>query len=180
MDSHLTSPGHRRAISAMNGSVPVVITRQRRLPCDTCGQDFRYNLQLRQHLAETGHEAESASDAYQSRLGCPQCGKVFRSAIALQRHQLAIHRGKNHATSPLSQNLEPYFCSVCSSTFPSAEEAVRHRKTPRHKELVQARKHSRDRNQPLRRKCPNCDSALSDLTALKEHLLNAHAELCHR
>lgn len=169
--------GHRQVVSMVNGSVPVVISRQRHLPCDTCGQEFRYNRQLMDHVSKTGHVAESASDVYQSRMSCANCDQVFRSLIALQRHQLSSHVKDQTEAAPTPN--EPYFCSLCSMTFPSADEALKHRKTPKHREMVEDRKNER-RGIKRRKECTHCNITLPDLEKLKEHLLQHHVELCHR
>ncbi|XP_048510404.1 zinc finger protein 624 isoform X2 [Athalia rosae] len=180
MEVHITSFSHGQAVAMLNGSVPVVITRRRHLPCETCGQHFRYNFQLMQHVSETGHTAETASDVYQSRINCPYCSQVFRSPIALQRHQLSTHVKKDQNSDlKLSEKAEPYFCSVCSLNFPSPEAAVTHRKTPRHKELVAIRKNE-EKGIRKQRECPNCDISVANLADLKEHRLHSHPELCHR
>ncbi|XP_046604538.1 zinc finger protein Xfin-like isoform X1 [Neodiprion virginianus] len=173
MEVHVMSLSHRQVVSMMDGSVPVVITRQRRLPCDTCGQHFRYNLQLKQHVAETGHAAETASDEYQTRLRCQQCNQIFRSQIALQRHQLSNHVFKS------SVKIEPYFCSLCALTFSSTDEAIRHRKSSRHKDRVEAKKYAQTGVQ-RKKNCLHCDASLPSIAKLKEHLLSTHIELCPR
>ena len=41
MEKHLLSSGHRDVIVMMNGSIPIVISRQRTLMCTTCDKIFR-------------------------------------------------------------------------------------------------------------------------------------------
>lgn len=179
MESHLLGTSHRDVVSMMKGSVPVVISRQRILSCGSCDRQFRYNLQLRSHAKETGHNASyTASDEYQQRIKCDICSKIVRSMVALQRHQLAKHvargKGKSEVAHPA-----PYFCSFCSMNFSTAKEAVLHRRTSSHKEAVKARKNEIGLLDTAR-ECPHCDRKQPTLKAHKSHLLLCHPELCHR
>ncbi|XP_053975655.1 zinc finger protein 624 [Hylaeus volcanicus] len=182
MDSHLSSTSHRDVVAMMKGSVPVVIGRQRALPCGSCDRRFRYNLQLRLHARETGHqESSTATDAYQQRIECNLCPQTFRSLVALQRHQLACHAAKNKDETNDSNQSGPYFCSFCSMNFATAREAVLHRRTSSHKEVVKARK-SKEKGLPTStiRECPHCEKKQVNLVEHKDHLLRCHPELCHR
>lgn len=174
MESHLLDPGHRDVVSMMNGSVPIMIGRQRGLPCAGCDRRFRYNLQLRIHAKETGHEESlTASDEYQQRIRCKSCPRVVRSLVALQRHQLSCHAAKTAREGDAA----PYFCSFCSMNFATAREAVLHRRTSSHKEVVKARKCS---EAVVGRQCPHCEEKQANLSAHKSHLLDRHPELCYR
>lgn len=185
MDTHLSGASHRDVVSMMKGSVPVVVGRQRALPCHTCDRRFRYNLQLWLHVKETGHEGSvTATDEYQQRLKCTLCPQIFRSLIALQRHQLNCHptmkferfmRGRRNDPVPPG----PYFCSFCSLNFSTAQDAVLHRRTSSHKEIVRASKNKQE--QPVNmRDCPHCGEKHPNLSEHKKHLLEKHPELCHR
>ncbi|XP_076222268.1 uncharacterized protein LOC116432953 isoform X2 [Nomia melanderi] len=210
MDAHLSSTSHRDVVSMMNGSVPVVIGRQRALTCPGCDGRFRYNLQLRLHAKETGHEESfTASDAYQRRIKCDLCPQIVRSLVALQRHQLSRHDAKADAgpsTEPGSGPIAgpsaapnaapdakaereaddstrlptPYFCSFCSMNFATAQEAVLHRRTSSHKETVKARKYSEDSTASTTRQCTRCGGKQANLSEHKQHLLREHPEVCHR
>lgn len=184
MESHLLSASHREVVSMMNGSVPVVISRQRTLPCATCDRQFRYNLQLRVHAKETGHEPSfTASDEYQQRIRCDGCPKIVRSLISLQRHQLHCHvaaKDAEESKDAATARPAPYFCSFCSMNFATTHEAIRHRRTSSHKEAVKARKCQEGAPEAMVRECPHCDAKCADLPAYKNHRLRCHPELCHR
>ncbi|XP_012142668.1 uncharacterized protein LOC105662708 isoform X2 [Megachile rotundata] len=183
MESHLLSTSHRDVVSMMNGSVPVVVGRQRALPCGSCDRRFRYNLQLRLHVEETGHvQSFTATDEYQQRIKCELCPRIVRSLVALQRHRLTRHATKDDEQKEKEENAEsaPYFCSFCSMNFVTAQEAVLHRRTSRHKEIVKARKRNRDSSCSTIRECPHCAEKQSNLSEHKTHLLENHPELCHR
>lgn len=185
MEAHLLSTSHCDVVSMMNGSVPVVISRQQALPCGSCKRQFRYNLQLRLHIKETAHkESITASDEYQRRITCNMCPLVVRSLVSLQRHQLTCHvkkKGKKNEELAVSSQPTPYFCSFCSMNFATANEAVIHRRTSAHKEIVKAQKavSEEDVNSTLR-ECPHCDEKQSSLKEHKDHLLSKHLALCHR
>ncbi|KOC66596.1 Zinc finger protein 99 [Habropoda laboriosa] len=184
MGSHLLSTSHREVVSMMNGSVPIVIGRQRALPCDSCDRRFRYNLQLRLHVKETGHaESVTATDAYQQRIKCNLCPQMVRSLVALQRHQLTCHAANNEERNDeinVSSQPAPYFCSFCSMNFSTAQEAVLHRRTSSHKEIVRARKCNENSSTTMARECPHCEKKQRNLSEHKKHLLDRHPEVCHR
>ncbi|XP_035736390.1 zinc finger protein 729-like [Vespa mandarinia] len=184
METHLLSTSHCDVVSMMNGSVPVVISRQQALPCSSCNRQFRYNLQLRLHVKETGHkESFTASDEYQRRIVCSMCPQVVRSLVSLQRHQLTCHVNKEREKNELAVSTQPtpYFCSFCSMNFATAQEAVLHRRTSAHKEIVRAQKSvTEEKSKSMLRDCPHCDEKQSTLTKHKDHLLSRHPDLCHR
>ena len=178
-------PDHEEVVAMFNGSVPIIISRQRELDCETCNQRFRYNVQLRFHVRETGHEgALSATDEYQSKIACGLCSQVVRSRVALQRHQLSCHgREEDHKDTGVKTVVKassPYFCSYCMENFATANEAVLHRRTTKHKETVKVQKVVPEIVATLGRECPHCGIKQSSLTVHKEHLLQEHPELCHR
>ncbi|CAK9819338.1 Zinc finger protein 407 [Anthophora quadrimaculata] len=184
MDSHLLSTSHRDVVSMMNGSVPIVIGRQRALPCGSCERRFRYNLQLRLHIRETGHEeSTTVTDAYQQRIKCNLCPQMVRSLVALQRHQLTCHAANTEEKSETNESSSqpaPYFCSFCTMNFATAQDAVLHRRTSRHKEIVKARKCNEDLSITMARQCPHCEEKQTNLSEHKRHLLDRHPEVCHR
>lgn len=182
MEAHLVDSSHRDVVSMMNGSVPIRIGRQRALTCGGCDRRFRYNLQLRLHIKETGHEESlTATDEYQQRIKCNLCPQIVRSLVALQRHQLSSHVAKieKHETNDSSQPT-PYFCSFCSMNFATAREAVLHRRTSSHKEMVKARKSNEGPSTSTVRQCPHCKQKQANLSEHKTHLLDCHPELCYR
>lgn len=175
MEEHLLSLQHREAVAMINGSLPVVIRRQRMLTCDTCNRHFRYNLQLRIHSRETGHSlSATATDDYQQRIGCRHCSQVLRSRVALQRHQLTSHTSKDTQ----GKLPAPYFCSFCSINFTTARDAVLHRRTASHKQIVKERKFQGVKMS--QRDCGHCGERFGQLKALKRHLLQSHHDLCHK
>ncbi|KOX80435.1 hypothetical protein WN51_12918 [Melipona quadrifasciata] len=193
MDSHLLERSHRDVVSMMNGSVPIMIGRQRALPCASCDRRFRYNLQLRLHVRESGHEESlTATDEYQQRIKCNLCPQIVRSLVALQRHQLTAHvargiakkdegtSGTNAGQQPSRSASTPYFCSFCSMNFATAQDAVLHRRTSSHKEIVKARKSNDSAAMSTTRECPHCKQKQANLFEHKKHLLDQHPELCHR
>ncbi|XP_015120854.1 zinc finger protein 99 [Diachasma alloeum] len=174
MEEHLLGLEHREAVAMINGSVPVVIRRQRTLICDTCNRHFQYNFQLRIHSRETGHPpSATATDDYQQRIACRHCAQVFRSLVALQRHQLTSHTSKDGGELPA-----PYFCSFCSINFETARDAVLHRRTTSHKQTV--KEHKFRGVETSQRDCGHCGERVRDLEALKLHLIQSHHNLCHR
>ncbi|XP_006607669.1 zinc finger protein 845-like [Apis dorsata] len=182
MECHLLDPSHRDVVSMMNGSVPIMIGRQRGLPCAGCDRRFRYNLQLRIHAKETGHEESlTASDEYQQRMKCKLCPRVVRSLVALQRHQLSCHAAKT-AKGGGEGGTAPPFCPFCSMNFATAREAVLHRRTSSHKEVVKARKSSGGATAAatIGRQGPHCEEKQANLSDHKSHLLDRHPELCYR
>ncbi|XP_020286074.1 zinc finger protein 729 isoform X2 [Pseudomyrmex gracilis] len=184
MESHLLSTAHRDVVSMMNGSVPVVIGRHLVLSCTTCDRQFQYNLQLRLHIKQTGHESHTASDAYQQYLKCNWCSKAFRSQFALQRHQLLAHKTK-HDDADVNKSettqLALYYCSYCSINFATRNEANEHRRSFIHKEVVRAHKNKNGQSgKEMERVCPHCDEKQPNIIEHKTHLLDHHPELCHR
>ncbi|KAJ8676545.1 hypothetical protein QAD02_012332, partial [Eretmocerus hayati] len=189
MEGHLMKQGHQDVVSMMNGSVPIVIRRQRVLTCSTCCRRFRYNIQLRFHAKATGHEVEqSACDDYQSKFTCSICAQVLHSQIALQRHLLSLHKSEDSMEaskdSAEKASATPYFCSLCSLTFKTAKEAIKHRRTLAHKETVKMKKSGStagcESTEITRRKCPHCDDSFMSLTNFRQHQLENHPELLHR
>lgn len=174
---------HRDVILMMNGSVPIVISRQRALLCDSCNRQFRYNFQLRLHAKETDHNASyTASDEYQQRIKCDLCPQIVRSLVALQRHQLISHvrKDKEKGGDAEAARPAPYFCSFCSMNFITVQEAVVHRRSSSHKEAVKTRKIQEGLLESVTRECPLCGEKHSSLTEHKSHLLQNHPELCHK
>lgn len=169
MEMHLESALHREAVSMMNNSVPVVVRVQTQLTCADCTSTFRFNLQLRRHVAATGHRgAATSTDDYQRIISCPSCPQIMRSTIALQRHQLS-----NHSRDVISA----YFCSTCRVNFATSREAILHRRTAAHKDNVAARR----RNvKSTNRTCQHCNVEFDSLKGYKAHLTEQHPELCYR
>lgn len=167
---------HRNAVIMINGSVPIVIGKQRILSCDTCYRRFRYNFQLRLHAKDTGHfVSTTATDDYQQIITCNICCQIFRSQVALQRHQLSLHTVNNSTDDKITK---PYFCSFCSMSFKTPQDAIIHRRTPAHKQIV--KEHKLPAKDLLQKTCKHCNSVLENLKTYKRHLLQYHRDFCHR
>uniref|UniRef100_A0A1A9WXA3 C2H2-type domain-containing protein n=1 Tax=Glossina brevipalpis TaxID=37001 RepID=A0A1A9WXA3_9MUSC len=124
MRRHLLGPEHQEVILAINRSVPICISKRLSLDCSKCGQQFRYNFKLRNHILTVHSGTEltgSVADDYQTRFKCDICSEVLRSQIALQRHEKFKH------------SISKYFCSICNLEFNSPCKARRHRKSAEHK-----------------------------------------------
>ncbi|KAG9428805.1 zinc finger protein [Apis mellifera carnica] len=137
MESHLLDPGHRDVCSMMNGSVPIMIGRQRGLACAGCDRRFRYNLQLRIHARETGHEEGlTASDEYQQRLRCklcprivrcPKCGTLFAVSQDVTRHTRENKcQEDDEGSRSKAKGSEEWRCGECSFSTESRSEFIFH------------------------------------------------------
>ncbi|XP_034950567.1 zinc finger protein 729 [Chelonus insularis] len=176
MEKHLLSLEHRETVAMINNSVPIIIRRQRFLSCETCNRRFRYNLQLRLHSKETGHpESWTASNEYQRIIKCTLCPQILRSLLALQRHQLTCHKLSNTKDEVSA----PYFCSFCSINFKTAQDAVLHRRTISHKQIV---KESKSKSEVISvvKECKYCQQKFNNLLEYKQHLLQNHPDFCHK
>ncbi|KAK0171053.1 hypothetical protein PV328_008818 [Microctonus aethiopoides] len=181
MEEHLLSGEHRETVAMINGSVPIVIRRQRFLICHTCNRRFRYNFQLRLHAKDTGHPINfTASDEYQTKIHCNLCPQILKSQLALQRHQLTTHNKSKEFKEKIPM---PYFCSFCSINFETARDAVLHRRTASHKQIVKNRKFSSIEGEtvpPLQRDCGHCGEKQNNLLEYRRHLLQCHSDQCHK
>jgi hypothetical protein len=165
MTRHLTADEHQQVVTLINRSKPIVIRLLTPLTCSTCSRDFRYNLQLMQHL-KTCEAATVNNFSFADNFICDSCPKAFQSALSLQKHQL-----KTHKTSI-------FFCSECRKTFKTAKEAKSHRATTEHKSLASRKRMHDDPElqEKLKKICPYCGEAKLDLLELKNHILAAHPE----
>ncbi|KAJ4441587.1 hypothetical protein ANN_11443, partial [Periplaneta americana] len=175
MECHLEGVMHQELVSVINRSVPIVIRKRAVLCCGVCGQEFRYNVQLRRHAAQLGHhEDNSASDKYQERFSCYQCPFVGNSGVSLQRHLLYAHKEGGAVQGA-------YFCSACSLNFNTAEEAALHRRSQEHKYTALASRRDRGlTDEDLSRTCPHCAGTFENVLQLKTHLRDQHAEFLYR
>ena len=165
MTRHLTSDEHQQVVTLINRSKPIVIRHLTPLSCSKCSREFRYNIQLMQHL-KTCEAAAVDNFSFADNFICDSCPKAFQSALSLQKHQL-----KAHKTSI-------FFCSECRKTFKTAKEAKIHRATTEHKSLA-SRKRMRDDpelQEKLKKICPHCNEEKLDLLELKDHILAEHPE----
>ncbi|XP_035776376.1 uncharacterized protein LOC118458221 isoform X2 [Anopheles albimanus] len=168
MTEHLLGANHREVIAVINRSVPIIIRKLTRIQCDGCGQQFRYNAELRRHqqhhcaLADR-EVSEQVRALVQNTFVCRLCGAAFPDNIRLLQHGQKLHR------------LAHYYCSICECSFGSAQESMRHRRTSRHR-LLSARKRHKE-TQLVAKVCGVCKAELSDLLALKQHMYDAHPDV---
>lgn len=162
MTRHLVGDEHQQVVTLINRSKPIVIRHLTSLTCSKCSQDFRYNLQLMQHLKSCATNDFNFADNFI----CDSCPKAFQSALSLQKHQL-----KTHKTSI-------FFCSECQQTFNTAKDAKLHRATTQHKALAARKRMQNDPNLKARlsKICPICGETKLDNLELKDHIVAAHPE----
>jgi hypothetical protein len=173
MRCHIEGPVHRELVSVINRSVPIVIRKRTVLSCGTCCEEFRYNAQLRRHVARAGHhDSNTSSDMYQERFYCSDCRFVANSCVSLQRHILHTHKTEKKGA---------YFCSACSLNFDSAEEAALHRRSQEHKYSALASRRDRGLSEEvLTKSCVHCGENFENVLQLKTHLREQHAEFPYR
>ncbi|XP_050092584.1 zinc finger protein 236 [Anopheles aquasalis] len=168
MTEHLLGANHREVIAVINRSVPIIIRKLTRIQCDGCGQQFRYNAELRrhqQHHCELANRevSEQVRALVQNTFVCRLCGAAFPDNIRLLQHGQKLHR------------LAHYYCSICECSFGSAQESMRHRRTSRHR-ILSARKRHKE-VQLVVKVCGVCKAELPDLLALKQHMYDAHPDV---
>ncbi|ETN67297.1 hypothetical protein AND_000897 [Anopheles darlingi] len=168
MTEHLLGANHREVIAVINRSVPIIIRKLTRIQCDGCGQQFRYNAELRRHqqhhCALANREvSEQVRALVQNTFVCRLCGAAFPDNIRLLQHGQKLHR------------LAHYYCSICECSFGSAQDSMRHRRTSRHR-ILSARKRHKEA-QLVVKVCGVCKAALPDLLALKQHMYDAHPDV---
>ncbi|XP_057294821.1 zinc finger protein 22-like [Hydractinia symbiolongicarpus] len=76
--------------------------------CDTCGNRFRQQCHLQQHI-----RIHTNNRPYQ----CSYCEKKFKQKSQLDQHE-RIHTGE-----------KPYQCPLCEKAFPQAGQLYSHKKT---------------------------------------------------
>lgn len=173
MKCHIEGPVHQELVAVINRSVPIVIRKRTVLSCGSCGEEFRYNAQLRRHVLRAGHhDSSTSSDVYQERFCCSDCRFVGSSSASLQRHILHTHKAEKKGA---------YFCSACSLNFDSAEEAALHRRSQQHKYSALASRRDRGLSEEvLTKNCPHCGEKFENVLQLKTHLREQHAEFPYR
>ena len=176
MEHHFESTIHRELVTVINRSVPVVIRKASILSCGTCGEEFRYNVELRHHGIRAGHqELNTGSDEYQERFPCPKCQFIGTSSASFQRHSFLAH--KSEGTSKKGA----YFCSACSRNFDTPEESAQHRRSQEHKyNSLTSRKKRGLTEEKLTKSCPHCGGNFENVLLLKAHLREQHAEYPYR
>lgn len=168
MVNHISGPEHSEVVAVVNRSMPIIMRKKTVLRCGTCSNEFRYNVEVKQHCRKTGHElCHTATEGYQELHKCQQCNDKFKSSLTLAAHLKSKHKQRS------------FFCLVCSVTFASSEEAKRHRQTSEHrvrrKEILSAKGVS---VKSLKKKCPYCKDNvwLKNIIELKDHIRNVHPD----
>ncbi|XP_072943469.1 uncharacterized protein [Epargyreus clarus] len=166
MLDHLSSSEHSEVIAVINRSMPIIIRKKSILRCETCSKEFRYNMEIKHHCRQTGHElAHTASDTYQELHKCQHCQKKFKTSLTLAAHLKSKHKQK------------AFFCLMCALTFQSSEEAKKHRQTSEHR--IKRKENMKKRGLPVKewtKKCPYCpeELILKNLLELKDHIRRVH------
>lgn len=167
MTAHLEHSEHQQVVTLINRSKPFVVRYISLILCKFCRKEFRYNIQLLQHLKSCKSKSEEKFifDGYTK---CNICDKTFQSALTLQKHKVRNHK------------ISIFFCSECNMTFNSAAEAKKHRRTNLHKAISLRRRRNKISNDVeatkcLKKKiCPYCKQEQLDVIELKEHILTFH------
>lgn len=179
MRRHLLGSDHSEIIMAINRSVPIIISKKVAIECPKCHQDFRYNIELRQHALRCEEELTTkptgtASDEYQSKFRCPLCPQqVLKSKMALQRHEKFKH------------NKRRFYCTICNENFDDPNDAIKHRKTKLHREKSKAKmnKTKKEREIKIQKefgqvlKCENCNHVSSSKVEAMLHEIS-HSKIC--
>ncbi|XP_053673659.1 zinc finger protein ZFAT [Anopheles nili] len=171
MTEHLQGANHREVIAVINRSVPIIIRKITRIRCECCGQEFRYNAELRRHqrlhcVAVSEEAQDQVRTKVQNTFACELCSATFPNRMRLLQHGQKLHR------------LAHYYCSICECSFGTAQESLRHRRTTRHK-VMSARKRSMGSKAIglLPKKCSVCGVQVSDVLELKQHIESEHPEV---
>lgn len=169
MLQHMSGSDHSEVVAVINRSMPIIIRRKTTFKCESCSQEFRYNIESRQHSKRTGHKlSHTATDDYQELHKCTFCKAKFKSSLKLACHLKSRHKQKE------------FVCLVCEKKFNTAEEAKRHRNSLEHR--VRRLEISKEKGKPtkdLTRKCPYCSDVtiLKNVLELKEHVRTAHPHI---
>lgn len=164
MTAHLEHREHQQVVTLINRSKAIIIRYISPISCKNCRKEFRYNIQLLQHLKTC--KIESKKFAFDGYTICDLCDKTFQSALALQKHKMRAHK------------ISIFYCSECHLTFDSAVEAKKHRRTNLHKAISMRKKISNNPSalEHLKKTCPFCKEKKLDIMELKEHILTTHPE----
>lgn len=166
---HLSSSDHSEVVAVINRSMPIIIRKKTVIKCETCFQEFRYNIEVKKHCHKTGHKMTySATDDYQEMHSCKHCHAKFKRSLALAAHLKFKHKQR------------AYLCLVCSRSFNSAKEAKVHRQTSEHR--VRRKEKEKELGLPvknLNRKCPYCCEPviLKNVLELKDHIRRVHPNI---
>lgn len=169
MLQHMSSSDHSEVVAVINRSMPIIIRKKTIFKCGSCLKEFRYNIEMKRHSQETGHVLPvTAGDNYQELHKCQQCKAKFKSSLTLAAHLKSKHKQR------------AYLCLVCSLSFNSSEEAIRHRQTLEHR--TKKKEKLREQGIPtkdLSRKCPYCTESviLRNILMLKDHIQKVHPNI---
>ncbi|XP_055599123.1 uncharacterized protein LOC129748498 [Uranotaenia lowii] len=165
MTNHLQGADHQEVIAVINRSVPIIIRKISPIICEFCGDEFRYNAELKKHHEfcneGTPDELVRIKRTFQNCFTCDICKASFHNKMLLLQHGQKLHR------------LAQYYCSICEVTFATPKESVQHRRTTAHK-VMSARK--RQKVNPTGKICHVCKQELPDKLELKNHIHSEHPE----
>ncbi|XP_041977430.1 zinc finger protein 28 [Aricia agestis] len=170
MLNHLTSSEHGDVVAAVNRSMPIIIRKKTIFQCETCGEEFRYNIAVKKHCLRTNHRMlHTAADDYQQLHQCAHCEQKFKSSRTLAAHLKSKHKQK------------AYLCLVCSKSFDSADEVKAHRESSEHR-VIARKQRLHKMGLPateLRKKCPYCTETvmLPTVLELKDHIREVHPNI---
>ncbi|XP_028167520.1 zinc finger protein 729-like [Ostrinia furnacalis] len=169
MLEHMTGSDHSEVVAVINRSMPIIIRKRAILKCEICGEEFRYNIELKQHSNKTGHKlSHTATDGYQELHKCQFCKAKFKTSLKLAAHLKFKHKQKE------------FLCLVCSKMFTNSLEAKHHRYTLEHRirkhEIIKEKGLS---TKDLTKKCPYCTDVkiLKNVLVLKEHIRLEHPDI---
>ncbi|XP_049867436.1 zinc finger protein 43 [Pectinophora gossypiella] len=168
MLQHLSGSEHSEVIAVINRSMPIIIRKKSIIRCETCHQEFRYNIEVKRHCVKTGHKmCYTATDDHQEFHKCGYCSTKFKSSLTLAAHLKSKHKK------------QAFLCLVCSRSFTSSEEAKRHRQTSEHR--IKRKENMREKGiitKELMKKCPYCPvkTILNNVLELKDHISKVHPE----
>lgn len=169
---HMSSSDHSEVVAVINRSMPIIIRKKTVLMCETCHQEFRYNMEIKRHCLKTGHTLTyTATDDYQELHKCQHCKLKFKSSVTLAAHLKSKHKQK------------AYLCLVCSRSFKSAKDAKQHRQTSEHR--IKRKENMKERGLPtkdLSKNCPYCTekTVLKNILELKNHIRIVHPNIKKR
>ncbi|XP_055540251.1 zinc finger protein 236-like [Wyeomyia smithii] len=166
MTNHLIGSDHREVISVINRSVPIIIRKITPIVCEFCGDEFRYNAELKRHheACNEGNPEDTnrVKRTFQNTFSCDICKTTFQNQMLLLQHGQKLHR------------LAHYYCSICEVSFQTPKESLQHRRTTSHK-VMSARKRHKAGLPP--KKCHVCQRQLADILELKNHIRVDHPEI---
>ncbi|KAJ0180800.1 hypothetical protein K1T71_004204 [Dendrolimus kikuchii] len=169
MLQHLSSSDHSEVVAVINRSMPIIIRKKTIFKCGSCFKEFRYNIEMKKHCEKTGHPLPfTGTDVYQELHNCQYCKTKFKSSLTLAAHLKSKHKQK------------AFLCLVCEKTFPSSEEAKKHRQTSEHR--VRRKENSKEQGVPIKdmsKKCPYCIEKVifRNILVLKDHIRSSHPDV---